>query len=269
MLKTLLASKPTGKTLKKKGWAVSLSVHAAVLLALAAVAGKDTLMPMLTKPKAQNVVFTQVQPPPPPPPKVEPIPEKPRIAPKAPPAVKRAAPIRQYTAPVVKEAPRLAPAPTVAVAPAAVAVNIPAVGDVLVKPTEAPPAGPPSEGTSKGVATTDDARGSPTGGLNSGEALTGEQVEREVQALVKPVMRYPESMRAEGVEGAVAIQFVVGANGRVEPGSFQVLSTPHASFVEVVKRALLAARYRPAEFGGKTVRQLVQQSFAFRLDKDR
>ena len=41
MLKTLLASKPTGKTLKKKGWVVSLSVHAAVLLTLAAVAGKD------------------------------------------------------------------------------------------------------------------------------------------------------------------------------------------------------------------------------------
>jgi hypothetical protein len=38
-------------------------------------------------------------------------------------------------------------------------------------------------------------------------------------------------------------------------------------FTDAVRSALLDARFRPAEVGGRAVRQLVAQSFAFRLAK--
>jgi hypothetical protein len=59
----------------------------------------------------------------------------------------------------------------------------------------------------------------------------------------------------------------VGTNGRVEPGSIRVLSSPHKQFSDAVRDALLNAKYRPAQAGGHAVRQLVEQSFSFRLQK--
>ena len=63
------------------------------------------------------------------------------------------------------------------------------------------------------------------------------------------------------------MRFIVGTNGRVEPGSIKVLSTPHKQFSEAVRAALLNAKFRPAQVGGHSVRQLVEQSFSFRLQK--
>ena len=69
------------------------------------------------------------------------------------------------------------------------------------------------------------------------------------------------------MEGVVQVTFVVGTNGRVEPSSIKVSSTPHRLFSEAVRSALLDMRFRPAEVGGRSVRQLVAQSFQFKLDK--
>ena len=82
-----------------------------------------------------------------------------------------------------------------------------------------------------------------------------------------PEPRYPDALRSANLEGAVVMRFIVGTNGRVEPGSIKVLSTPHKQFSEAVRAALLSARYRPAQAGGHAVRQLVEQSFNFRLEK--
>ena len=46
-----------------------------------------------------------------------------------------------------------------------------------------------------------------------------------------------------------------------------MISTPHKLFAEAVKTALLGTRYRPAEAAGHAVRQLVEQTFAFQLQK--
>ena len=57
------------------------------------------------------------------------------------------------------------------------------------------------------------------------------------------------------------------ADGQVEPGSIEVISTPHKLFADAVRTSLLNSRYRPVEAGGHAVRQLVEQSFIFRLEK--
>ena len=108
------------------------------------------------------------------------------------------------------------------------------------------------------------------GGMGSGggEALSFDQVEKPVLPLPgSPAPAYPAMLRAAAVEGRVVARFVVDTMGRVEPGSFRVLESTHELFVGSVRAALPAMRYLPAEAGGRRVRQLVQQTFEFTLER--
>ncbi len=78
---------------------------------------------------------------------------------------------------------------------------------------------------------------------------------------------YPDMLRSSNVEGEVLAQFVVDTSGRVQSGTFKVLKSSHDLFTAAVKNALPSMRFYPAEVGGKKVRQLVQQPFAFTLAK--
>jgi len=92
-------------------------------------------------------------------------------------------------------------------------------------------------------------------------------VEKVVVALPGTAPRYPDMLRQAGVEGDVRAQFVVDTLGRVEPGSLRLLEATHDQFAAAVRTALSArARFKPAEAGGHKVRQLVEQTFTFRLD---
>jgi protein TonB len=79
--------------------------------------------------------------------------------------------------------------------------------------------------------------------------------------------RYPDALRSSGVEGRVDAQFVVTENGRADVSSFKVLKTTNDLFASAVRSALPNMRFYAAEVGGKKVKQLVQQSFQFQLDK--
>jgi periplasmic protein TonB len=100
-----------------------------------------------------------------------------------------------------------------------------------------------------------------------GSPLTERFVEKVVVALPGTAPRYPDMLRQAGVEGDVRAQFVVDTLGRVEPGSLRVLEATHDQFAAAVRTALSSrARFKPAEAGGHKVRQLVEQTFTFRLD---
>jgi periplasmic protein TonB len=100
-----------------------------------------------------------------------------------------------------------------------------------------------------------------------GSPLTERFVEKVVVALPGTAPRYPDMLRQAGVEGDVRAQFVVDTLGRVEPGSVRVLEATHDQFAAAVRTALSSrARFKPAEAGGHKVRQLVEQTFTFRLD---
>jgi protein TonB len=79
--------------------------------------------------------------------------------------------------------------------------------------------------------------------------------------------RYPDALRSSGVEGEVQAQFVVNEEGRADTGTFKVLKATNDLFASAVRSALPNMRFYPAEVGGKKVKQLVQQSFQFRLDR--
>jgi len=95
-----------------------------------------------------------------------------------------------------------------------------------------------------------------------------DQVEKQVSLDpgTKPP-RYPEALRAAGVEGRVVALFVVSERGAVEEGSIRILRSDNPRFDEAVKSALGRMHFAPAEIGGRKVRQLVQLPFLFTLSR--
>jgi protein TonB len=92
------------------------------------------------------------------------------------------------------------------------------------------------------------------------------QVEKPVMPLQgSPTPHYPEILKSAGVEGEVAVSFIVDTLGRAEPGSITILNSTHELFAAAVKTALPLMRFLPAETNGRKVRQLVQQPFKFTI----
>jgi protein TonB len=78
---------------------------------------------------------------------------------------------------------------------------------------------------------------------------------------------YPEPLRLQGVEGAVIARFVVDSTGRVDLATFEVMIESHPMFTAAVREALPRMKYKPAKRNERTVRQLVEQQFGFRVVK--
>jgi protein TonB len=104
------------------------------------------------------------------------------------------------------------------------------------------------------------------GGQSPTGALSADVVDVQVTPYAgAPTPRYPEALRAAGVEGEVNLEFVVDTSGRVEARSVRVISSTAEPFVVSVCDAVTATRYHPALVGGRRVRQLVRQGFVFSL----
>jgi protein TonB len=107
-----------------------------------------------------------------------------------------------------------------------------------------------------------------SGPVGTAEPLTADQVEKQVSLRPgSPPPRYPDALRAGGVEGEVVAVFVVNERGRAEPGSLRFIRSANALFETAVRDALANLRFVPAEVGGRKVRQLVQMPFVFRLSR--
>lgn len=103
-------------------------------------------------------------------------------------------------------------------------------------------------------------------------ATPGTLFEFEAQRPVRPLgpqpaLRYPEALRAAGVEGRVMARFEVDTVGLVDTATFRVVGEAEPAFVQAVREILAALRYRPAENKGRRVRQVVVQRFEFALTR--
>jgi len=78
---------------------------------------------------------------------------------------------------------------------------------------------------------------------------------------------YPEMLRSANIEGEVLAQFVVDTSGKVDMVTFKVLKSTNDAFTDAVKRAMPRMKFFPAEIGGRKVKELVQQPYAFNLSK--
>lgn len=115
-----------------------------------------------------------------------------------------------------------------------------------------------------------DARGigaigaAPVGG---GVFLTSQVDEAVVAAPGSAGPRYPEMLRAAGVQGEVVVTFVVDTTGRVDPSSLVILRETDEMFGAAVRNAIPAMRFVPAKADGRKVKQQVQQPFVFTIIK--
>lgn len=97
-----------------------------------------------------------------------------------------------------------------------------------------------------------------------GEVFLEAQLDDPVDLVTACALRYPPAMQAAGIGGKVGIQYVVGTDGKTEPGSVKIMSSTHKAFEESAKECVMNNVFRPAKYKGQSVRQLVQQSINFK-----
>lgn len=76
----------------------------------------------------------------------------------------------------------------------------------------------------------------------------GGEIQRALQS------RYPGELASSGVSGNVTATFVVNPDGRVDPSSIRIVSSPNPAFNGPTQSVLRRARFRPATVRGQAVR---------------
>jgi TonB family protein len=76
---------------------------------------------------------------------------------------------------------------------------------------------------------------------------------------------YPTRLRQAGISERVVLQFVVNADGRIEPSSLDLLRASHREFATEAVKAMRDARFRPARIGNCAVPALVLVPIDFKV----
>ena len=147
--------------------------------------------------------------------------------------------------------------PTGPVAPTGVDVTLPTIGGDPALPGDA------SLLAEIGGSGSDSGSG---GNGDAGAVASEWTVDERVGIVSERAPRYPETLRAAGVEGTVIVRFVVDTTGRVDPASVQVLDSPHEQFTAAVLAALRQTHFVPGKIRGRAVPTLVQRSFRFAVE---
>jgi protein TonB len=79
---------------------------------------------------------------------------------------------------------------------------------------------------------------------------------------------YPLKLLEARVTGSVSAQYVVDTTGFADTASFHVMKATNPGFVDAVREALPYMRFKPAKIGPLKVRQLVEQTFTFKITND-
>jgi protein TonB len=100
-----------------------------------------------------------------------------------------------------------------------------------------------------------------------GEVFLAAEVDETPQAADPAACqpKYPPVMASAGIPGKVVMQFVVNTDGRVDQGTFKVVSSTHKAFEDPAKDAMFRCAFKPGKSRGQPVRVLVQQALSFKL----
>jgi hypothetical protein len=103
--------------------------------------------------------------------------------------------------------------------------------------------------------------------------------EKSVEVLKSPNAWYPDKARNDWAIGMVRLAFLVDKSGRAKPETIKEVFLPgelrprgemaeyYNKFLKVVTQSLPSARFSPAVIGGCVMKQMVQQTFEFKLDR--
>ncbi|MDX2121549.1 MAG: energy transducer TonB, partial [Gemmatimonadota bacterium] len=81
----------------------------------------------------------------------------------------------------------------------------------------------------------------------------------------QPAFTYPVVLQAAGIPGRVVLQFIIDTLGTVEPASITVLERSHEAFAIAAREGVMGARFQPALYGERPVRQLSKWPVKFAL----
>ena len=141
-------------------------------------------------------------------------------------------------------------------------------GAAVDQPTDGP--------TASRASTGDDARNLPlrsleltrTQPIQTESALTEIEVDSAVvRDPASAAPEYPPELLAAGIAGEVTARYVVDTLGLVDTTSFTVVVASRREFAEAVRHALPEMRFRPAMQRSRLVRQWVEQTFHFRIQR--
>ena len=77
---------------------------------------------------------------------------------------------------------------------------------------------------------------------------------------------YPLDLLTKKIQGTVNARYVVDTTGFADTTSFEVLKATNDGFVRAVRDALPYMRFTSAKIGTHKVRQIVEQSFTFKIE---
>ena len=75
---------------------------------------------------------------------------------------------------------------------------------------------------------------------------------------------FPEDLRRTNTGGTVQLQFVIGANGKVEPNSIEVLESPVPALAAAAKTVAEKMEFVPRKKDGAAVRTRVQLPITYK-----
>ena len=260
----LLESKPEKKQKYGGTTLFSIALHVGLIF-LAVFATARAGVNKAKKDRAEKVNFVAVkkEPPPPevkkePPPPPKKTPPKPKAAPKP-----QAPKLPKVAAPAPPKGFQVVP-PVVNIPTALPSIDLSKAVTNADDFTGKGVAGGTSKGVEGGTGKSTDT-GKEAGAVDDNKTYMEFQVEKTAALTGGATPEYPESLRSMGVRGQVIAQFVVGENGRYEPGTLKILDASNQAFADAVKKALPGMRFSPAQIGGQKVKQLVQMPFQFQL----
>jgi TonB family protein len=88
-------------------------------------------------------------------------------------------------------------------------------------------------------------------------------VDQPVTPIDLPRPVYPRGLQMAGQCGYVELRYVVGLDGRAEPGTIVAVYATNHEFEKPALDVIRAARFNSARLAGKPVRQRVQQRMTF------
>jgi TonB family protein len=105
-----------------------------------------------------------------------------------------------------------------------------------------------------------------TGDANADSVFTMLEVDSVVvRSASSAAPAYPLDLLEKHIEGFVVARYTVDTTGFADVASLQVLKATNPGFEQSVRDALPYMRFSPAKIGAQKVRQLVEQTFTFRI----
>ena len=103
-----------------------------------------------------------------------------------------------------------------------------------------------------------------TMGMVSGVYAESE-VDKRPERLSGPPLLYPEMLRQAGIEGTVALSFIINEQGRVDSSSIEIVSSANRAFEGPSRDVIAQSIFTPAELNGQPVATRVSQTISFAL----